>query len=68
MIERFAVRRIWRGVIGSEQQAFARLGRMFGRSESPLEAMLDYADARKEELRATPLQWCRPAGRSRDGG
>jgi hypothetical protein len=51
-----------------QQQVVARLGRMFGRNESPLEAMLDYAHARKEELCATPLRWCRHAGRSRDGG
>jgi hypothetical protein len=40
-----------------QQQVVARFGRMFGRNESPFEAMLDYAHARKEELRATPLQW-----------
>jgi hypothetical protein len=51
-----------------QQQGVARLGRMFGRNASPLEAMLDYAHARKEELRATPLPWCRPAGRSRVDG
>ena len=50
------------------QQVVARLGRMFGRSESPLEAMLDYAHARREELRATRLKSGRLVGRSRDGG
>jgi hypothetical protein len=51
-----------------QQQVIAKLGRMFGRNESPLEAMLDYAHTRKEKLRAMSLQSGRPAGRSRDGG
>jgi hypothetical protein len=41
---------------------------MFGRSESHLEAMLDYAHARREELCATRLKSGRLVGRSRDGG
>jgi hypothetical protein len=51
-----------------QQQVALRLGRMFGRNESPLEAMLDHAHARKEELRATPLPCRRRGGWSRDGG
>ena len=51
-----------------QQQVIAKLGRMFGRNESPLEAMLEYAHTRKEKLRAMSLQSGRPAGRSRDGG
>jgi hypothetical protein len=39
------------------QQVVARLGRMFGRVENPLQALQDHADALKEELRRTPLQW-----------
>jgi hypothetical protein len=50
-----------------QQQVFARLACMFGRNDSPMEAMLDYAHARNEELRATPLKSGRPAGRSGDG-
>lgn len=56
----------WRNRL-EQQQVVARLGRMFGRNQSPLEAMLDHAHALKEELHATPLPWSRPAGRSRDG-
>ena len=37
------------------QQAMARLGRMFGRSEDPLGALHAYAAALPEELRATPF-------------
>jgi hypothetical protein len=51
-----------------QQQVVARLGRMFGRNESPLDAMLDYAHVHREELRATPPQSGRHAGRSGDGG
>jgi hypothetical protein len=36
------------------QQVLARLGRMFRSSVDPLEAMSDYADRLKQELRATP--------------
>jgi hypothetical protein len=39
------------------QQVLARLGRMFGRAEDPLQALQDHADALKEELRQTPLHW-----------
>ena len=46
------------------QQVVARLGRLFGRSENPLEAMHDHAAALKEELRRTPLRW--RASTSRD--
>jgi hypothetical protein len=35
------------------QQVVARLGRMFGRVENPLQALQDHADALKEELRCT---------------
>jgi hypothetical protein len=38
------------------QQLVARLGRMFGRAEDPLQAMHDHAQALKAELRRTPLQ------------
>jgi hypothetical protein len=38
------------------QQVVARLGRMFGRVENPLQGLQDHADALKEELRRTPLQ------------
>jgi hypothetical protein len=38
------------------QQVVARLGRRFGGSDSPLEAMHDHARVLKEELRATPLR------------
>jgi hypothetical protein len=37
------------------QQVVARLGRMFGRAEDPLQAMHDHAQALKAELRQTPL-------------
>jgi hypothetical protein len=39
-----------------QQQVLARLGRMFGRAEDPLQALQDHADALKEELHRTPLQ------------
>ena len=48
------------------QQVVARLGRMFGGVEHPLQAMLDHADALREELRhASPLR--RRASGNRDG-
>jgi hypothetical protein len=37
------------------QQVVARLGRMFGRAEDPRQALLDHAQALKEELRGAPL-------------
>jgi hypothetical protein len=37
------------------QQVVARLGRMFGRAEDPLQAIHDYAQALKAELRETLL-------------
>jgi hypothetical protein len=37
------------------QQVVARLGRLFGRVENPLQAMHDHAAALKENLRRTPL-------------
>jgi hypothetical protein len=46
------------------QQVVARLGRMFGRAENPLQAMHDHAEALREKLRRTPLQ--RRPSRSRD--
>ena len=49
------------------QQVVARLGRMFGRVENPLQAMQDHADALKEELRQTPLRW-RTESRDEAGG
>jgi hypothetical protein len=46
------------------QQVVARLGRLFGRSQNPFEAMHDHAAALKQELRRTPLRW--RASTSRD--
>ena len=46
------------------QQVLARLGRMFGRIENPLQAMQDHADALREELQPTPME-CRGC-KSRD--
>ena len=43
------------------QQIMARLGRLFGGSVNPPEAMSDYADRLQHELRAAPLPM-RPAG------
>jgi hypothetical protein len=40
-----------------QQQVLARLGRTFGRVVNPLQAMQDHAEALKEELRRTPLDW-----------
>ena len=50
------------------QQVVARLGRMFGRAENPLQAMQDHADALKEELRRTPLDWRNSKSRDEAGG
>jgi hypothetical protein len=36
------------------QQVLARLGRLFSGSVNPLEAMSDYADRLRQELRAAP--------------
>lgn len=47
------------------QQVVARLGRMFGRVENPLQALQHHADALREELRRTPLE--RRSPKSRDG-
>ena len=44
---------VWRERL-ERQQVLARLGRLFGRSTHPLEAMADYADRLRQELRATP--------------
>lgn len=68
MIEsiRHAQNPAWRDRL-EQQQVVAKLGRMFGRNQSPLEAMLDHAQALKEELHTTPLPWGRHAGRSGDG-
>jgi hypothetical protein len=38
------------------QHVVARLGRMFGRAENPLQAMHDHPQALKAELRHTPPQ------------
>jgi hypothetical protein len=56
----------WRDRL-ERQQVVARLGLLFGRNENPLEALLEHAYARREELRATPWPARRPAGRSTDG-
>jgi hypothetical protein len=45
----------WREPL-ERQQVVARLGRMFGRVENPLQGLQDHADALKEELWRTPLQ------------
>jgi hypothetical protein len=37
-----------------QQQVVARLGRMFGRAEDPLQALQDHAETLKEELRRSP--------------
>jgi len=50
------------------QQVVARLGRMFGRVENPLQGMQDHADALKEELRRTPLRWRNSKSRDEAGG
>jgi hypothetical protein len=50
------------------QQVVARLGRMFGRADNPLQAMQDHADALKEELRQTPLRWRNSRSRDEAGG
>jgi hypothetical protein len=44
----------WRDRL-EQQQVVARLGRMFARYENPLEALLEHAYARQEELRAASL-------------
>ena len=49
------------------QQVVARLGRMFGHLENPLQAIHDHADALKEELRQNPLRW-RPSNRRDKAG
>ena len=38
-----------------QQQVLARLGRMFGRTEDPLQALQDHVEALGEELRPTPM-------------
>jgi hypothetical protein len=43
----------WRDRL-ERQQALARLGRLFGGSAHPLEAMHEHADRLGQELRATP--------------
>ena len=50
------------------QQVVARLGRLFGRAENPLQAMHDHAAALKEELRRTPLRWRASTRRDEPGG
>src|SRR5688572_10930885 len=43
------------------QQVLARLGRVFGGSANPLEAMHEHACTLQATLPATPLPWRRPA-------
>ena len=50
----------WRDRL-ERQQVVARLGHRFGRGANPLEAMSDYADRLRHELRAAPRPM-RPAG------
>jgi hypothetical protein len=50
------------------QQVVARLGRMFGRVENPLQAMHDHARALKAELRRTPLHRQRLTSRGEPDG
>jgi hypothetical protein len=56
----------WREPL-ERQQVVARLGRMFGRVENPLQAMQNHAAVLKEELRRTPLQR-RPSKSPEPGG
>ena len=49
------------------QQVVARLGRMFGHVEHPLQALQHHADALTEELRQNPPQW-RPSNRRDKAG
>jgi hypothetical protein len=51
-----------------QQQVLARLGRMFGRVEDPLQSMQDHADALKEEWRRMPLHSCPSTSRDVPGG
>jgi hypothetical protein len=51
-----------------QQQVLARLGRMFGRAASPLQAMHDHAEALMEELRLTPLDYRGCKSRDERGG
>jgi len=44
----------WRDRL-ERQQVLARLGRLSGGRVNPLEAMSDYADRLRQELRAAPL-------------
>jgi hypothetical protein len=50
------------------QQVVARLGRLFGRAESPLQAMYEHADALKEELRRSSLHRRASLGRDEPRG
>jgi hypothetical protein len=50
------------------QQVVAKLGRMFGRAEDPLQAMHDHARALKAELRPTPLHRQRLTSRGEPDG
>ena len=43
----------WRDRL-ERQHVLARLGRLFGGSVSPLEAMSDYANRHRQELRSAP--------------
>jgi hypothetical protein len=44
---------VWRDRL-ERQQTLARLGRLFGHRDHPLEALHDHARARQEELRVVP--------------
>jgi hypothetical protein len=50
------------------QQVLARLGRMFGRTKDPLQALQDHADALREEWRRMPLHSCPSTSRDVPGG
>jgi hypothetical protein len=51
-----------------QQQVLARLGRMFGRTEDPLQALQDHAEALGEELRPTPMDYRGCKSRDERGG
>jgi hypothetical protein len=51
-----------------QQQVLARLGRMFGRTEDPLRALQDHAEALGEKLRPTPMDYRGCKSRDERGG
>ena len=51
-----------------QPQVLARLARMFGRTEDPLQALQDHAEALGEELRPTPMDYGGCKSRDERGG